>query len=91
MLISQQQGDAHNDDCGGQRSHHGDEFEQAAGCAQYQRVRHAHAAKKCRVCNQSECRERQLRANEVGQHLIQIVEHSLQKLALRPRLHQRKQ
>ena len=54
-------------------------------------IRNSHRTQKYGVRHQGQRRQGQLGANELGEHLVQILEHVLQKLALRARLHQRKQ
>ena len=83
MWITQEQGHADNDQRGGQRPDHGNEFQHSAESTQNQRVGNTHDAKKSGVHDQSQRCQSQLGADEMGQHLIQIVEHVFQKLALR--------
>ena len=84
MWVAQQQGDADNDQGGDQGADHGNEFQDSAQSAENQRVRDTHDAEKGGVHDQCQCGQGQLGADEVGEHLIEIVEHIFQKLALRP-------
>ena len=66
-----------------QGSDHGNEFQHSADGAEDERVGHSHRTQKRRIHDERQCGQRQLRADEVCQHLVQIVEHVFQKLALR--------
>ena len=83
VLITHQQRDAHNDQGGCQRADDGNEFEHAAEGSQNQRVGNTHNAEDRGVHDQGQRGQRQLGADEVGQHLVEIVEHIFQKLPLR--------
>ena len=91
MLVTHQQGNAHDSDCGHQRSYHRNKFQQPAHRPQHQRVRHPHQTEPPRIHCHRQRRQRELCADEMGQHLVQVAEHALQQFALQPRLDQIKQ
>ena len=87
MRIAAENGDHDHYDCRDQRPDHRHEFQRAAGRAEHQCVGHAHRSQYRGVDHQRKGGQRQLGANKLRQHLIQIVQHVFQKLALGPGLH----
>src|SRR5579862_379882 len=91
VFVAHQQRDANDDHGGGQRPDDGNEFQHSAENAQNQRVGNAHHAQYRGIHDEGQSGQGELSANEVGQHLVEIVEHVFEKLALRAGLDGREQ
>ena len=91
MLVAHEQGDGDNGQSGGQRTDDGNELQHSADGTENQGVLDSHCAQKSGVRDERQCRQGELGADEVSQHLVEIVEHVFQKLTLRTRLNGRQQ
>src|SRR5208282_238808 len=91
VRVTHQQGHADDDQARRQRSDDKDEFQHPANGAQNQRIGNSHRAENCGIHDQRQRGQSELGADEVGQHLVEIVEHVFQKFPLWPRLHASKQ
>ena len=91
MRITHQQCDADDDGCGDQRSHHRDKLHHSARRTKHQGIGNPGHFHEGQISDERKCRQHQLGADELRQHLIQIAQHAFQKFALRTGVHKREQ
>jgi len=89
VSITGEDSDDGHRDASDKRANNGDEFERAADRTKRQGVGNAHDSQHRRVSDKRQSGESELGANELRQHLIEVVQDILEKLALRARLDQR--
>ena len=85
MTVSLDQGYAHDHDSSNQWTDHRNEFHHSASDTQYQGIGHAHGPHEGAVGHHRESGEGQLSADELGQHLVQVLQDALNEFALRAR------